>query len=55
MNNNKQLNKGDKMRKIAMLIGIVSILGLSSGANAYYEPKIYTGGWKICDGRGNCH
>ena len=43
------------MRKIAMLIGIVSILGLSSGANAYWEPNPYTGGWNKCDARGNCY
>jgi len=32
----KQQNKGNKMRKIAMLIGIVSILSLGSAANAGY-------------------
>ena len=34
MNTNKQLNKGNKMRKIAMVIGILSVL--STGANAGY-------------------
>ena len=30
MNINKQLNKGDKMRKIAMTLGILSVLATSS-------------------------
>ena len=34
MNKNKQLTKGNKMRKIAMVIGILSVL--STGANAAY-------------------
>ena len=34
MNTNKQLTKGNKMRKIAMVIGILSVL--STGANAGY-------------------
>ena len=34
MNNNKQLNKGDKMRKIAMIVGLVSVL--ATNANAGY-------------------
>ena len=30
MNNNKQLNKGDKMRKIAMIVGLISVLAAST-------------------------
>ena len=32
MNNNKQLNKGDKMRKIAMIVSVLAVLGTSAQA-----------------------
>ena len=32
MNNNKQLTKGNKMKKIAMIIGVLSILATSANA-----------------------
>ena len=38
MNKNKQLTKGNKMRKIAMVIGILSVLATS--ANAGYWTHI---------------
>ena len=47
MNNNKQLNKGDKMRKITMIVGILSILAVNA-ANAgiwRHVPNYYGGGW----------
>ena len=36
MNNNKQLNKGDKMKKVIMMIGLISVIGLNlnTAANA---------------------
>ena len=34
MNTNKQLTKGNKMRKMAIVIGILSVL--ATGANAGY-------------------
>ena len=44
MNTNKQLTKGNKMRKIAMVIGILSIL--ATNANAGYwssSPNAFGG------------
>ena len=36
MNTNKQLNKGNTMKKIVMMIGLISVIGLNlnSAANA---------------------
>ena len=36
MNNNKQLKKGDKMKKVIMMIGLISVIGLNlnTAANA---------------------
>jgi hypothetical protein len=36
MNTNKQLNKGNKMKKVIMMIGLISVIGLNlnSAANA---------------------
>ena len=46
MNNNKQLNKGDKMRKIAMIVGILSILAVNANAGIWtHVPNYYGGGW----------
>ena len=52
MNNNKQLNKGDKMRKIVMTLGILSVLATSSlvftanaeAASWVCRPNYYGGG-----------
>ena len=35
MNINKQLNKGNKMRKIAIVIGILSVLATSAQAGTW--------------------
>ena len=44
MNNNKQLNKGDKMRKIAMIVGMLSVLATSADAGYWYsQPNFYGG------------
>ena len=43
---NKQLTKGNTMKKMAMVIGILSVL--ATGANAGYwthTPNIYGGGY----------
>ena len=42
MNNNKQLNKGDKMRKIVMIASILTVL--STSAHAVYRDNSYLGG-----------
>ena len=44
MNTNKQLTKGNKMKKIAMIIGILSVLATSAQAGGYVcKPNIYGG------------
>ena len=59
MNANKQLTKGNKMKKIAMVIGILSVLATSAnagywthtnnmfGSTSTYTPtyNILMGGW----------
>ena len=35
MNTNKQLTKGNKMKKIAMVIGILSVLATSANAGSW--------------------
>ena len=45
MNINKQLNKGDKMRKIAMIVGILSILAVNANAGIWKHTPTYGGGW----------
>ena len=53
MNTNKQLTKGNTMKKIAMVIGILSVLATTANAgswshSAYSDPN-YMGGatqWK---------
>ena len=45
MNNNKQLNKGDKMRKIAMIVGLLSILAANANAGIWTHTPTYGGGW----------
>ena len=39
MNINKQLNKGDKMRKIAMIVSVLAVLGTSAQAGYFYNGK----------------
>ena len=53
MNTNKQLTKGKKMKKIAMVIGILSVLATSANAGYWshtpYSDYKYMGGatqWK---------
>ena len=41
MNTNKQLNKGNKMRKMAIVIGILSVLATSANAG-YWEHTPYS-------------
>ena len=44
MNINKQLNKGDKMRKIAMIVSVLAILGTSAQAGTWTTmPNVYGG------------
>ena len=45
MNINKQLNKGDKMRKIAMIVGLLSILAVNANAGIWTHTPTYGGGW----------
>jgi len=47
MNTNKQLTKGYKMRKIAMMIGLISVLATS--ANAVTRDNSYIGGMSNSD------
>ena len=49
MNNNKQLNKGDKMRKkITLLVTTLSILALSSPVYAAAWIPRWGGGYTWC-------
>ena len=41
MNKNKQLTKGNKMRKIVMVIGILSVLATSANAG-YWKHTPYS-------------
>ena len=42
MNTNKQLTKGNKMKKVIMMIGLISVLATS--ANAVTRDNSYMGG-----------
>jgi len=44
MNINKQLNKGDKMRKIAMIVSVLAVLGTSAQAGYWTHTNNYGGG-----------
>ena len=53
MNTNKQLNKGKNMRKIAMIVGLLSILSVNANAGTWTHTPTsdlgYMGGatqWK---------
>ena len=44
MNNNKQQTRGNKMRKIAMIIGVLTVMATSASASTYWtQPNIYGG------------
>jgi len=47
MNINKQLNKGDKMRKLLMTVGILSVLSSAAfaGQGVWKTTPNYSGGW----------
>ena len=46
MNTNKQLNKGNTMKKIAMVIGILSVLATSANAGYWtHTPNSFGGGY----------
>ena len=46
MNINKQQTKGNKMKKIAMVIGILSVLATSANAGYWtHTPNIFGGGY----------
>ena len=46
MNTNKQLKKGNKMKKIAMVIGILSVLATSANAGYWtHTPNGFGGGY----------
>ena len=52
MNTNKQLTKGNKMKKIAMVIGILSVLATSANAASYWtQPNIF-GGYNLYSSNG---
>ena len=48
MNNNKQINKGDKMRKIAMIVSILAVLGTSANAASWNCRADAFGGGTTC-------
>ena len=43
MNNNKQQTKGNKMKKIAMVIGVLTVMATSANAFTWTSPNIYGG------------
>ena len=45
MNTNKQLTKGNKMKKIAMVIGILSVLATSANAGYWSHTQSWGGGY----------
>ena len=45
MNTNKQLTKGNKMKKIAMVIGILSVLATSANAGYWSHTPTWGGGY----------
>ena len=45
MNTNKQLKKGNTMKKIAMVIGILSVLATSANAGYWSHTPTYGGGF----------
>jgi hypothetical protein len=45
MNANKQLTKGNKMKKIAMVIGILSVLAVNAQAGSWSHTPTWGGGY----------
>ena len=45
MNTNKQLTKGNKMKKIAMVIGILSVLAVNAQAGTWTHTPTWGGGY----------
>ena len=43
MNKNKQLTKGNTMKKIAMVIGILSVLATSANASTWSSSNVFGG------------
>jgi hypothetical protein len=43
MASNKQITKGNKMRKIAMIVGLVSVLATSADAYTWSQSNILGG------------
>ena len=45
MNTNKQLTKGNTMKKIAMVIGILSVLAVNAQAGSWTHTPTWGGGY----------
>ena len=45
MNNNKQQTKGNKMKKIAMVIGVLTVMATSAIAGYWTHTPTYGGGY----------
>ena len=45
MNNNKQQTKGNKMKKIAMVIGVLTVMATSANAGYWTHTPTYGGGY----------
>ena len=45
MNNNKQQMKGNKMKKIAMVIGVLTVMATSANAGYWTHTPTYGGGY----------
>tara|TARA_Y100001954_G_C15564202_1_gene480148 strand:- start:404 stop:589 length:186 start_codon:yes stop_codon:yes gene_type:complete len=46
MNNNKQQTKGNKMKKIAMVIGVLTVMATSANAGYWTHTPTFGGGYK---------
>jgi hypothetical protein len=46
MNTNKQLTKGNTMKKIVMMIGLISVLATSANAGYWSHTPTFGGGSK---------
>ena len=47
MNTNKQLNKGNTMKKIVMMIGLISVLATNANAATYWTQSNIFGGQNL--------
>ena len=45
MNNNKHQMKGNKMKKIAMVIGVLTVMATSANAGYWTHTPTYGGGY----------